>query len=284
MIERELGHGAMATVYLARDTKHDRNVALKILHGDVAQALGPERFLREIRLLAQLQHPHILPLYDSGELRGALYYVMPYMGGESLRDYLTREGELPLADALRITREVADALAFAHTHNVVHRDIKPENILLSARHALVSDFGVARAISRAAGERTTSAGIVVGTPSYMSPEQASGDSTIDGRSDIYSLACVLYEMLTGTPPFIGATPQAIIARRFTAEPPKTRALRADVPPRVDAALARALSVAPEDRFATVEEFARELSSRDSMATFTSPARHAWWPFSWPRAR
>jgi len=199
-VDRELGHGGMAVVFLAQDLKHHRPVALKVLRPEVAAALGAERFLREVRFVAQLHHPHILPLYDSGEAAGLLYYVMPYVEGETLRDRLKRETQLPLEDALAITREVADALTYAHGHDVVHRDIKPENILLESGHALVADFGVARAITAAGGEQLTDTGIAVGTPSYMSPEQASGESRLDGRSDTYSLGCVLYEMLTGEPP------------------------------------------------------------------------------------
>src|SRR5881275_2004499 len=193
-IERELGRGGMATVYLAQDRKHHRQVAIKVLKPELAAALGPERFLREIELAARLNHPHILALHDSGQAGGFLYYVMPYMEGESLRDRLEQEGQLPLEEALRITREVASALSYAHGHDVVHRDIKPENILLSGGEAVVADFGIARAITQAAGTRLTETGIPVGTPQYMSPEQASGGGPIDGRSDVYSLACVLYEM------------------------------------------------------------------------------------------
>ncbi len=202
-VERELGRGGMATVFLAEDVKHRRPVALKVLHPDLAAALGAERFLREIEIAARLQHPHILPLYDSGTAAGFLYYVMPYVEGESLRDRLMRERQLPLDDALRIATEVAGALAYAHSHGIVHRDIKPENILLAGGTAVVADFGIARAITAAgpaAGEPLTQTGTVVGTPAYMSPEQATGRSEIDGRSDQYSLACVVYEMLVGEPP------------------------------------------------------------------------------------
>src|SRR2546430_8077212 len=214
-LERELGHGGMATVYLARDLRHGRPVAIKVLRPEIAAALGPERFLREIELAARLTRPHILALHDSGQAGGSLYYVMPYIEGESLRDRLAREGPLPLEDALRITREVASALSYAHNHDVVHRDIKPENILLSGGEAVVADFGIARAIKRAAGSGLTEAGIPVGTPAYMSPEQASAAQAVDGRSDIYSLGCVLYEMLAGEPPYTGASAQVVIAKRFT---------------------------------------------------------------------
>ncbi len=214
-IEGELGSGGMATVYLAEDLKHHRQVALKVLRPELAAALGPERFLREIEISANLNHPHILPLFDSGEAGGFLYYVMPYVEGESLQDRLNREKQLPVDDALQITREVADALGFAHRHNVVHRDIKPANILLEEGHAVVSDFGIARAITKAGGERLTDSGVAVGTPAYMSPEQASGSTEIDGRSDVYSLGCVVFEMLCGEPPFTGPTPQAVVARQIS---------------------------------------------------------------------
>src|SRR6266446_2769917 len=212
-VERELGHGGMATVYLAQDLKHHRKVAIKVLNPELAAALGPDRFLREIEIAAGLSHPHILPLHDSGEAGGLLYYVMPFVEGESLRDRLNREQQLPLEDALQITREVADALTYAHSHDVAHRDIKPENILLQARHAVVSDFGIARAITAAAAGNLTATGVAIGTPAYMSPEQASGQSQIDGRADIYALGCMLYEMLAGDPPFLASTPQAVLARQ-----------------------------------------------------------------------
>ena len=211
-LERELGRGGMATVFLAHDLRHDRPVAFKVLHPDLAATLGPERFQREIRTTARLQHPHILPVLDSGEAAGQLWYTMPYVEGESLRDRLRREGQLPLDDALQISREVADALGYAHSQEIVHRDIKPENILLSRDHALVADFGIARALQAADAEHLTVTGLAVGTPAYMSPEQADGRSSIDGRSDLYSLACVLYEMLTGEAPYTGRTPQAVIAK------------------------------------------------------------------------
>src|SRR5207253_837678 len=198
----ELGHGGMATVYLAEDRKHHRLVAIKVLKPELAGALGPERFLREIEIAARLNHPHILALIDSGESDGFLYYVMPYVEGESLREHLEREGQLPLEEALRIAREVASALSHAHSHDVVHRDIKPENILISGGEAVVADFGIGRAITAAARDKLTGTGIAIGTPGYMSPEQATGGARLDGRSDIYSLACVLYEMLAGDPPFV----------------------------------------------------------------------------------
>jgi serine/threonine protein kinase len=206
-IERELGAGGMATVFLARDLRHDRPVALKVLYPELAATLGPERFLKEIRLTAGLQHPHILPLHDSGEAEGLLWYTMPYVEGESLRDRLRREHQLPIELALGIACEVADALDCAHGAGVIHRDIKPDNILLTKRHALVADFGVARALTAAGTERLTETGLAVGTPAYMSPEQAAGEEALDARSDIYSLGCVLYEMLAGQPPFTGRAPR-----------------------------------------------------------------------------
>ena len=257
-IERELGRGGMATVYRARDLRHDRAVALKVLHPEFAASVGGDRFSREIRLLASLHHPHILPLFDSGEHDGAVFYVVPCVEGESLRRRLEHERQLPLEEALRITREVADALDHAHRHGVIHRDVKPENILLEEGHAIVADFGVARALTRASGESSTTAGMVVGTPAYMSPEQASGDEDLDGRSDQYSLACVLYEMLAGAPPFSGTTPRATIARRFTEPPPSLRGER-DVPEGVrsgGATRARAGSGRPLRRRHLVREGAR----------------------------
>src|SRR2546426_874728 len=223
----------MATVYLAQDLKHHRRVAIKVLKPELVAALGPERFLQEIEIAAGLTHPHILPLYDSGEATGLLYYVMPYVEGETLRNRLDRAGQLPVAEAVQITREVADALSHAHRHDVVHRDIKPENILLEAGHAVVSDFGIARAITAAAGRNLTETGIALGTPGYMSPEQASGGGPIDGRSDVYSLACVLYEMLAGEPPYTGASAQVVIAKRFTDPVPSVRRLREGGPPARD---------------------------------------------------
>ena len=257
-IDRELGRGGMATVYLARDLKHDRAVALKVLRADVGAALGADRFLQEIRTTGRLDHPHILPLLDSGEADGQLFYVMPYVEGESLRDRLDREKQLPLDDALEITREVADALSYAHSRGVVHRDIKPENILLAAGHARVADFGIARAITAAGGDRLTETGIAVGTPAYMSPEQAVGEEALDGRSDIYSLATVLYEMLAGDPPFTGTTPQAVLRRKSVDPVPKLRTVREAVPPDLEEVVLRALARVPADRFATASEFAAAL--------------------------
>src|SRR5437899_1156390 len=248
----------MATVYLAQDSKHHRKVAIKVLRPEIAAALGPERFLREIELAARLTHPHILPLHDSGQAGGFLYYVMPYIEGESLRDRIEREGPLPLEDALRITRDVTSALSYAHGHDVVHRDIKPENILLSGGEAVVADFGIARAITQAAGMRLTETGIAVGTPAYMSPEQASGGGPIDGRSDLYSVACVLYEMLVGEPPYTGPSAQVVIAKRFMDPVPSVRRLREAVPSAIDSAITKALAKSPADRFGTAEGFAAAL--------------------------
>ena len=269
-IDRELGHGGMATVYLARDEKHDRHVALKLLHGELAAALGPERFLREIRLTARLDHPHILPVLDSGETLGRLWYTMPFVEGESLRDRLRREPQLPLDDALAIAREVGDALDYAHRHGVIHRDIKPENIMIAHGHARVGDFGIARAVEAAGGEELTGTGLAVGTPTYMSPEQA-GAGLVDARTDIYALGCVLHEMLAGEPPFTGPTPQAIVAKRFIQPAPALSRLRPTVPPAVDAAVQKALAVAPADRFDTVAEFVRALSAPPS-STVRRPRR------------
>ena len=273
-LERELGRGGMATVYLARELKHGRLVAIKVLRPEIAGALGPERFLREIELAARLTHPHILPLHDSGQVGGFLYYVMPYIEGESLRDRLEGEGQLSLEDALRITREVASALSYAHSHDVVHRDIKPENILLSGGEAVVADFGIARAITQAAGPRLTETGISVGTPEYMSPEQASGGASIDGRSDVYSLACVLYEMLSGEPPYTGPTAQVVITKRLTDPVPSVRRLRETTPPAVDAAITRALAKAPADRFTKASEFVRALDAAAGSTRSPVPFRAA----------
>jgi eukaryotic-like serine/threonine-protein kinase len=245
----------MAVVFLAQDLRHDRKVAVKVLRPDLSAAIGAERFLREIKLAAGLNHPHILPLYDSGQAGELLFYVMPNMEGRSLRERLQRERQLPLSDAIAITREVASALDYAHRHQVVHRDIKPENILLHEGSAMVADFGIGKALS--ADGSLTQTGMVMGTPIYMSPEQAAGDPGVDGRTDLYSLACVLFEMLTGEPPFTGATPQAIIAKRFVSPIPKVRVAR-DVPEAVDDALTRALARTPVDRFATAAQFGEAL--------------------------
>jgi len=265
LIERELGQGGMATVYLAEDLKHHRMVAIKVLKPDLAAALGAERFLREIETTAGLQHPHILPLYDSGTVAPGegdtiLYYVMPYVEGESLRDRLDREKQLPLDEALRIAREVADGLSFAHARGIVHRDIKPDNILLASGHAMVADFGIARAVSAAGAERLTATGMSIGTPMYMSPEQAAGEPDLDGRSDLYSLACVLYEMLAGQPPFTGPTAESVVHQHMSAEARSVSQLRPAVPPAIADVLSRALAKNPADRFSPAAHFADALSA------------------------
>ncbi len=248
----------MATVYLARDLKHSRLVALKVLHPELAHALGPERFLREIQFTARLDHPHILPVHDSGEAAALLWYTMPYVEGESLRDRLRREVQLPIEDAMRIAREIAEALDYAHRHGVVHRDIKPENVMVGEGHARVADFGVARALESAGGVELTETGLAVGTPTYMSPEQASAGRA-DARSDVYALGCVLYEMLAGEPPYTGPTPQAVAAKRFTDPVPSIRRLREEVPESVDRAIRTALAKTPADRFATAGQFGSALA-------------------------
>jgi TolB-like protein len=270
-IERELGSGGMATVYLAQDLKHDRQVAVKVLRPELAAALGPARFLQEIKIAANLRHPHILPLYDSGEADGFLYYVMPFVEGESLRDRLDREKQLAIDDALRVAREVADALSYAHGHGVIHRDIKPENILLESGHAVVADFGIARAVDAAGGERLTETGIALGTPAYMSPEQAAGEKDLDGRSDLYSLGCVLHEMLAGQPPFTGPTVESLVHQHLTREPPSVTAIRPSVPGSVAAALERSLAKTPADRFNPVALFSEALGSPLSVVTSAPPA-------------
>ena len=261
VLERELGRGGMATVFLARDLRHDRQVALKVLHPELAATLGPERFQREIRLAARLQHPHILTVHDSGETAGQLWFTMPLVEGESLRDRLRRETQLPVEDALRIATDAARALQYAHDHGVVHRDIKPENLLLTKDGStLVADFGIARALDTAGIERLTETGLSLGTPTYMSPEQASGERTVDARSDQYSLACVLYEMLAGEPPFTGPTAQAVIARRVSGEVPPLRRVRPSVPESVEHATLRALAPVPADRFPDAAAFAQAIAS------------------------
>jgi TolB-like protein/Flp pilus assembly protein TadD len=275
-IERELGRGGMATVFLARDLRHDRPVALKILHPELAASLGPDRFLREIRLAARLQHPHVLSVFDSGDAGGQLWFTMPYVEGETLRERLRREGQLPIDDALRIARETADALDYAHQQGIVHRDIKPENILLTKRHALVADFGIARALDSAAEgstreQRLTETGMSIGTPAYMSPEQARGDREVGPRSDIYSLGCVLYEMLAGEPPFTGPNAQAILLRKFTENPRPLRSLRDTVPPAVEEAVTKALARSPADRFGTAGDFVKVLETAGVRTTSSAAA-------------
>ena len=268
--EQELGQGGMATVYLARDLRHDRRVAIKVLRSELAAALGRDRFLREIRTVAALSHPNILPLHDSGEAADTLYYVMPLATGESLRDRLTRESQLAIDEALRITREVAGALDYAHRQGVVHRDIKPENILLSEGHAVVADFGIAAVLGAAGTDKLTSTGLAVGTPAYMSPEQALG-APVDGRCDVYSLGCLLYEMLGGAPPFTGGSVQAVVARHVSDPVPSLRTVRATVPAGLERVVNKALAKTPADRFATAGEFAAALPQRvDLLAAEPEP--------------
>ena len=284
-IERQLGRGGMATVYLAQDLRHDRPVALKVLHTELAASLGAERFQREIKLAARLQHPHILTVHDSGEIAtgpaqpALLWFTMPYIEGETLRSRITREGQLPLADALRIIREVADALGYAHEHGVVHRDLKPENVLLTSAHALVADFGIARALGgvsagqmggRADEERLTATGFAVGTPAYMSPEQAAGAHEVDARTDVYALGCVLYEMLAGEPPFTGPTPQAIMIRSLSETPRPLRQTRETVPASVERVVMTALAKAPADRYPSAVQFGQALGS-EALTPLAVPA-------------
>jgi tRNA A-37 threonylcarbamoyl transferase component Bud32 len=257
-VEREVGRGGMATVYLARDLKHRRHVAVKVLHPDLAAAIGQERFLHEIEIVARLRHPHILPLHDSGDADGTLYFVMPFVEGESLRERLTRERQLGVDEALHIASEIADALAYAHAHGIIHRDIKPANIMLESNHAVVTDFGIALVTQSARTDRLTASGLSPGTPEYMSPEQAGGEHEVDGRSDIYSLACVVYEMLAGEPPFTGVSPQAVLMRKL-AEPARSlRVVRASVPAAVEQVILKALSTTPADRHRTAGEFSTAL--------------------------
>ena len=258
-VERELGRGGMATVYLAEDRRHSRKVAIKVLRPELGAILGSERFLNEIKVTASLNHPHILPLHDSGEAAGFLYYVMPFVEGESLRQRLARERQIPVDEAVTIAREVADALGYAHSHGVVHRDIKPENILLESGHASVADFGVALAIVAAGADRLTATGLVVGTPAYLSPEQAAGEGDLDGRSDLYALGCVLYEMLTGEPPITGPSVAAVLARRSTEPPPSARTVRDAVPPELDEILRRTMAPMPADRQRTAAQLIAELN-------------------------
>ena len=273
-LDRELGAGGMATVYLAHDIKHDRDVAIKVLHPDLGAALGGERFLSEIRTTARLQHPHILPLLDSGEADGLLYYVMPLVTGETLRARLEREQQLPIDEAVRIARQVADALGYAHAQGVVHRDVKPENILLQDGHALVADFGIALAVQSAGGQRMTQTGLSLGTPQYMSPEQAMGERTLDARTDVYALGAVTYEMLTGEPPFSGATVQAIVAKVLSAEPQLPTLIRKTIPPHVEGAVLKALAKLPADRWAKASEFATALADAGAVTGYATRTLHA----------
>jgi len=259
-LERELGAGGMATVYLAEDLKHHRSVAIKVLRPELSAILGTERFLKEIQLTASLQHPNILPLFDSGSAEGLLYYVMPFVAGETLRTRLKREGQLPIPEAIRIATAVGAGLDYAHRYGAVHRDIKPENVLLTEDSVLVADFGIALAVRDAGGARLTESGLSLGTPQYMSPEQAAAERAIDARTDVYSLAAVLYEMLAGEPPFTAPTTQGIIAKLLTQPPVHLRVLRNTVPPALDAAVARALAKAPADRFPTCRAFADALAA------------------------
>ena len=270
-IERELGEGGMATVYLADDLKHERKVALKVLKPELAAVVGAERFLAEIKTTANLTHPHILPLFDSGEADGFLFYVMPHIEGESLRERIDREKQLGVDDAVAITQKVAGALDYAHENGVVHRDIKPGNILLSAQgEPLVADFGIALAVAQAGAGRITETGLSLGTPHYMSPEQATGDRDVDPRSDVYALGCVLYEMLAGQPPFSATTAQAVLVKILTADAPSITSERRTVPPHVGHALARALEKLPADRFTSAAEFAAALA--DPRFTYEARAR------------
>jgi len=271
-IERELGSGGMATVFLARELKHDREVALKVLRPEIAAQLGAERFLNEVKITARLDHPHILTLIDSGESDGFLWYVQPYVRGESLRGKLNREKQLGVDEALAITRQVAGALDHAHHHGVIHRDIKPENILLHEGEAMVADFGIALALTEAAESRLTATGLSLGTPQYMSPEQATGERHLDARSDVYSLAAVLYEMLAGVAPHTGPTSQAVIAKLLTERPTRLRAIRGSVPPQVETAVARALEKTPADRFHSAAEFAASLQPTTSAFPTAEPSR------------
>jgi serine/threonine protein kinase len=271
-VERELGRGGMATVYLAHDLRHDRPVALKVFHPELAATLG-ERFLREIRVAAKLSHPHILTVHDSGESAGFLWYTMPVVDGESLRQRIQRERQLPVEEAVRIARTVAEALDFAHAHGIVHRDIKPENILLFGNEPMVADFGIALAIDAVGQDRLTQTGFSLGTPSYMSPEQACAEPRLDGRTDIYSLGCVLYEMLAGEPPYTGPTPQAVVARRLTEPPPSLRTVR-ELPDALEQAVHKALARSAADRFATAGDFARAITEAVTSAPGTTLPRPA----------
>ena len=264
-IIREIGHGGMATVYLAEEQQPRRSVAIKVLREDLGAKIGRDRFIREVEVLSKLAHPHIVPIFASGDANGLLYYVMPYQEGENLRERILRERQLPLEFSLRIAREIADALEYAHGRNVVHRDIKPENVLISGEHAVVADFGIARAISAAGGEDLTETGLSVGTPVYMSPEQASLGESLDGRADIYALGCVLYEMLAGTPPFTGANSQAVMARHAVDPVPSLRTVRTAVPTEVEAAIVKSLAKVPADRYARAADFSEALSTAGAMA-------------------
>ena len=271
-VERELGSGGMATVYLAEDLKHSRKVAIKVLRPELAAAIGVDRFVREIEIAAHLTHPHILPLFDSGEAGGLLYYVMPYVEGESLRDRLTREGKLPVATAVRLTDQIASALTHAHQAGIVHRDIKPENILLVGDQAIVADFGIARAVQAAGVTALTGTGFVIGTPAYMSPEQALGSADVDATTDVYALGCMLYEMVAGQPPFTGATPQALLAQHAMGTLPSLSSTDASIPAFLERAVERAMAKEPADRFPSASSFADVLTT----GTMVAPMRHRRW--------
>ncbi|HEX5387433.1 MAG TPA: serine/threonine-protein kinase [Gemmatimonadales bacterium] len=272
-VDREVGRGGMATVFLAHDLRHDRRVAIKVLRPELSASLGAGRFHREIEIAARLQHPNVLALYDSGDADGLLYYVMPFVEGESLRDRVDREKQLPLEDAIRLIREAADALGYAHAHDIIHRDIKPENILLSDGHALVADFGIARAVTAAGGQKLTETGMAVGTPYYMSPEQGMGTDQVDARSDVYSLGCVLYELLAGQPPFTGPNPMAVLARHSLEAVPSLQIVRQTVPDEVEAIIVKALEKTPADRFRSMQEFSESLRDADySRVTRRTTAR------------
>jgi len=258
-IERELGEGGMAIVYLAKDLKHNRKVAIKVFKPEVAEQMGKERFLLEIETAASLNHPHILTVHDSGAAEGLLYYVMPFVDGESLRDRIDREKQLPIEDTIQIAQEVSNALSYAHAQGVVHRDIKPENILMYSGHAVIADFGIAKAVSEAGRERLTSTGMAVGTPTYMSPEQASGED-VDSRSDIYAVGCLVYEMFVGEPPFTGSTVSAIVSQHVAAPPPSASLSRSTVNEGVSQAIMKAMAKTPADRYSKASDFAAALKS------------------------
>ena len=278
-IDREVGEGGMATVFLADDLRHERKVALKVLKPELAAVVGAERFLAEIKTTAGLQHPHILPLFDSGEADGFLFYVMPFVEGESLREKLDREHQLPVDEAAQIAKNVAEALDYAHKQGVIHRDIKPANILLQSGKPVVSDFGIALAVGAAGGGRLTETGLSLGTPHYMSPEQATGDSHVGPAADVYALGCVLYEMLVGDPPHVASTPQAVLGKIITEPPPQVTKARRTVPPNVEAAIQKALEKVPADRFTGVAALSDALSDpafRHGVASGSSAAAHGLW--------